>query len=228
MRTKFITLMLLLFAMVLVSGCGKESDSYYPLNEGQTWEYQRSGGSMLGPGGTQKIVITNLPERELAGKKVTPRKIDIGGMSAFSFILEDSNGICVFASQKPSVPEPKIEPNPSYILRNPVKAGTTWQEQDWTRLLQENIPLTLTSTIEGTDETVTVPAGTFKNCVKVKCSGNAQKRLGFFGDAQITVEQYTWFAPGVGMIKSMIKESSNHMMVGSGEMALQLESFKKQ
>jgi hypothetical protein len=228
MRTKVITLASLLFVMVFVGGCGKGSDSYYPLDEGRTWEYQFSASSMLGPGGTQKIVITNLPDRELAGKKVTPQKVDVGGVSTFSFILEDANGICEYASQERGAPEPEIKPNPSYILRNPVKAGTTWQEQTRTHILQENVPFTLTSTIEGTDETITVPAGTFKSCVKVKGSGNAQKKLGILGDAQITVEQYTWFAPGVGMIKFMQKESSNHMMVGSGEIAFQLESFKKQ
>jgi hypothetical protein len=91
----------------------------------------------------------------------------------------------------------------------------------------EKIPYTLTSTIESIDETVTVSAGTFKGCVKVKGSGNAQKKLGILGDAKINVEHYNWFAPGIGTIKSIVKESSNHMMVGSVERAMELEAFKK-
>jgi hypothetical protein len=181
---------------------------------------------MSGSSETQKIVLTNLPQRELRDKKVTPQKVDIGGATIFLFIAEDSNGSYVYASQSPGIPEPQIEPNPTYSLKNPIKVGTTWEEKTETHML-EKIPYTLTSTIESIDETVTVSAGTFKGCVKVKGSGNAQKKLGILGDAKINVEHYNWFAPGIGTIKSIVKESSNHMMVGSVERAMELEAFKK-
>lgn len=91
-----------------------------------------------------------------------------------------------------------------------------------------NVSVTLKSTIESVDEVVTVPAGTFKGCVRVKSVGTTKKDVGaFMGIATIIVEHYDWYAPGVGKIKSIVKEKSNHLMVGSGEMTMQLETFKK-
>jgi hypothetical protein len=217
-----------LFVMIVyVISCSKGIDSYYPLKEGRTWEYQMTTGSMFGSAGAQKIVVTNFASRDLKGKKVTPQKIDVGGQTSFSFIAEDAGGILNYASQPPGAAEPEIKATPTYILKNPIQAGTTWEDKTKTALLMEKVPFTLKSTIESKDETVTVPAGTFKDCIKVKGTGSAQKNTGFFGVAEITVEHYDWFAPGIGMIKSIVKESSNHMMVGSGEVTFQLESFKK-
>lgn len=213
--------------MLFVISCSKGSDSYYPLKEGITWTYQISAASMFGAAGSQKIVVTNFASRDLKGKKVTPQKMDVNGQTSFSFIAEDESGIFEYASQTSGAVEPEIKATPTYTLKNPIQVGTTWEDKTKTALLMEKVPFTLKSTIESKDETVTVPAGTFKGCVKVKGTGSAQKNTGIFGVAQITIEHYDWFAPRIGMIKSIIKESSNHMMVGSGEITLQLESFKK-
>jgi len=59
--------------------------------------------------------------------------------------------------------------------------------------------------------------------------GNAKKSMGnILGKAHINVENYDWFAPGVGTIKSIREEKSNHYLVGTGGMfSIQLESYKK-
>lgn len=72
------TLFVYFFLVVTLPGCSDSTETYYPLKEGRTWEYQMSAGSMLGPGGTTKVIVTNFAPRELKGKKVTPQKVDAG------------------------------------------------------------------------------------------------------------------------------------------------------
>ena len=220
-------LFILLVTMFFFISCNKGSDSYYPLKEGLTWTYQISM-SRFGATGSQNVVVTNFASRDLKGKKVIPQKLDINGQTSFSFYAEDESGIFEFASQDSGELEPVIKVTPTYTLKNPIKVGTTWENQDKTAFENEKIPYTLKSIIESKDEIVTVPAGTFKGCIKVKGTGSAEKNTGVFGVAKIKVEHYDWYAPGIGMIKSIVKESSNNIAAGyGGEATLQLESFKK-
>ena len=222
-----IIVFILMCMLLNLMGCSKKTETYYPVKEGQTWQYQVSLGSMLGSEGGGKLVITNLALRELKGKKVTPQKVELAGQTHFVFIAEDDNGIYEFAEQSPGSVEPQIKDSPAYLMKYPIKANNTWEEKTKTSLLKQNLSITLKSTIESTDETVTVPAGTFKSCLKVKGTGAAKKDLGILGVANVSVEHHNWYAPGVGMVKTVLKENSNNMMVGSGELTLQLESFKK-
>ena len=66
--------------------------------------------------------------------------------------------------------------------------------------------------------------------VKRKADGSWEqaKNLGYMlGVAKISVEEYAWYAPGIGFVKSVRKENSNNLLVGSGEASGQLTSFKK-
>jgi hypothetical protein len=227
MKSQRSVLFILLVTMLFFISCSKGSDSYYPLKEGITWTYQISM-SRLGSAESQKIVVTNFASRDLKGKKVTPQKLDVNGQTSFSFYAEDESGIFEYASQGPGAPEPEIKVTPTYTLKNPIQVGTTWEDKTKTAFENEKIPYTLKSMIESKDEIVTVPAGTFKGCIKVKGTGSAEKNTGLFGIAKIKVEHYDWYAPGIGMIKSIVKESSNNIAAGyGGEATLQLESFKK-
>lgn len=209
--------------VVFLGGCSKGNDSYIPLNEGIRWEYQITSGSTT----AGRAIISNLPQRDLGGKRVTPQKIDFGGLTPIQFLVQDTEGICRFALQGPEDPEPKIKPDLEYLLKKPIKVGTNWKSNTHTILLREKLPFVLTTSIESTDDIVTVPAGTFNNCIKLNSSGIARKNLGVFGVAIVNVQYYEWLAPGVGSIKSILKESCNHLMVGTGDLTLQLESFNK-
>jgi len=228
MKSQRSVLFILLVTMLFFISCSKGSaDSYYPFKEGITWTYQTSM-SKLGSAVSLKIVVTNFASRDLKGKKVTPQKLDVNGQTSFSFYAEDESGIFEYASQDSGEPEPEIKVTPTYTLKNPIQVGTTWENKATTAFENEKISYTLKSMIESKDEIVTVPAGTFKGCIKVKGTGSAEKNTGVFGIAKIKIEHYDWYAPGIGMIKSIEKESSNNIAAGyGGEVTLQLESFKK-
>lgn len=215
-------LFLSLYLLTCSVSCDKKEASYYPLNEGRTLEYQATVGSELG----HNKVVSNLAQRELRRIKVTPHKVEAAGQTHFVFVAEDNNGIYEFATQKAGDIEPNVKTNHSYMLRYPIKVGTNWEDMIETHLLQQNVLVTLASKIESIDDVITVPAGTFDRCVKVKSVGYSRKDMGIFGVATITVEHYSWYAPGIGNIKSVVKESSNNLMVGAGEVTLQLKSYK--
>jgi hypothetical protein len=89
--------------------------------------------------------------------------------------------------------------------------------------LAAGIPLVITSRIVSTDETVTVPAGTFTGCVKVLGTGSG-KDDGFV-TILVNVEVITWFAPGgLGEVKSVIKETDPNTNIQLLKFASQLFS----
>lgn len=107
----------------------------------------------------------------------------------------------------------------------------SWQETEASSL-KPRISIPIKSTIESIDEVVTVPAGTFKECLKIRTIGVAEK---FFEKENLTVrievDGSAWFAPGVGLIKVIFKEEKTNPGVVSsgvdfGEIIYQLETFK--
>ena len=208
--------------------CSRGPESYYPLAEGWVWEYRVTPVSLLERQGAADVVVTNIGTRDLRGKKVTVQKVDSRVASHVLFVAEDGDGVFELATQAPGAVEPVLRTPPSYFLRYPIKPGTTWEGPGETTLLRQNVSLTLRSTVETVGEVVTVPAGTFERCVRVRSVGAAKaelRRLG--GVADIDVEDYRWYAPGVGQVASLRKERSNSLIVGSGEMSMQLRSYKK-
>lgn len=224
----FFVLMMILI-LISLPNHSMASEDYYPLKEGKTWTYQVSITDRFGnTSGLGKMIITNFAKRELKGEKVTPQKSDLLGQTAFVFITENDKGIYVFAEQNSNSIEPEIKGSLEYLIMRPFQVGTFWSGRTESILLEKEVSLLLKNTIESTDEIVTVSAGTFKNCLKISGKGNIKKDLGSFtGVANITIEDYTWYAPGVGVVKLIRKEKSNHLMVGSGQLSMQLESFKR-
>lgn len=213
-----------LCVLVAWLGCAKKPSTYYPLEEGKSREYQLSTSSLKIGMGATKLVMINQAKRELFGRTVVPQKVDLGNQSQFLFIAEDEDGIYLFATQSPRDVEPKVKEPPDYLIQYPVETGRMWQTETTTQLLGVKKPITLESTLETVDETVTVPAGTFEKCIKVVRRGSTKNDGRFMHTAIITVEEYNWYARGVGLVKSIRKEQS--WWFGSGEISLQLVKFQ--
>jgi len=220
--------------------------NYFPLDEGKRWKYQIYVNKKEGfyHGLESKIygkqVCTNLPQQELKGRRVTPVKIEetYGEFvyNNFSFYVKDHNSIYEFARLRPEYIEPKIIND--YIIKFPIRVGNSWQETG-TSSLDSRISFLIKSTIESIDEVVTVPAGTFKKCLKTKSVGLAEK---VFGEEQVWPpkenvkverERYEWFAPDVGSIKVIFREKKTRSGGATGltlsdsiEIIMQLDTFK--
>ncbi len=215
MRTTgiIITLLLTLFLVLPSPGrCDELGESYYPLKAGLRWEYI----VISDQGVTKKLLITNLAPREVQGKKVTPRKWDEGGHVFIEFMEKDGSGIYRYAEQLGEGGTPTLVTPKECHLKFPITEGNNWNMT--TKM--GNSTLNVAFTIESVSEDVTVPAGTFQDCLKIKQTGS--------DDAGASLMGYEWYAPKVGIVKSLvtIKQKAKDGTIIVEHRTYQLQSFK--
>jgi len=191
MRTTRSVAALLLALALLMPGLGWGDElnaSYFPLKEGSRWEYD----VISSPGVTKKLRITNLAPREVKGTKVTPRKWELGGSTFIELMKQDESGTYRYAEQKGDKAPPDLITPMECHLKFPIAEGSSWNMAAKLGHSKVNISLT----IESLSDEVTVPAGNFKDCVKVKQEGG--------NNAGTSVMGYEWYAPRVGVVKSVV------------------------
>jgi len=215
MRTTGIVAALLLAVSLFMPGhvrCDELSESYFPLKQGMRWEYNVTSDQ----GGTKKLLITNLAPREVNGAKVTPRKWELGGTTFIELMKKDDTGIYRFAEQQGENAPPSLVTPIECHLKFPIALDNSWNMTTKVGTSMVNISLT----IESVADEITVPAGTFKDCLKIKQVGE--------NDAGTSVMGYEWYAPKVGVVKSMvtIKKTTNELTKSSEHRVYQLQSFK--
>ena len=214
---KVVFLTFLISLIVSSWAWGAAPESYLPLKEGMLWEYRNKFFDMksheqLGSG---KAIKKNLAPMELQGTRVIPEVFsfyqpdDTFKMETSSFIVQDTSGFSVFARQGPNDKTPSIVPGRYYILKFPLTKGASWK--------QEAEGFTRQDTIEATDASVQVPAGTFTNCLMIKRLYFSPKNPG-----TPLQEALFWFAPDVGTVKVDVKNLQENK-----EMVQELVSFKK-
>jgi hypothetical protein len=189
---------------------------YYPLKPGITWTYKVTSDKH----DTRKIVVTNLAAKEIKDLSLTPRKWDTGGAVKYVLIGSDDKGVYRYGEQPSETAEPVPTTPRVYYLHDPLNTGTTWDIK--VKLGEDN--LTVNLTIDSVSEKVTVPAGTYKDCLKIKHAGGSQK-----DGASISLEAYEWYAPDVGLVKSIatITKVGKDKAKTAEHLNYQLESFKR-
>lgn len=209
-----VTVLLLAFCLILPgpARCDELSESYYPLKEGMRWEYLITTSS----GPAKKLIITNLAPREVAGKSVTPRQWDLGGQIFIEFMERDSSGVYRYAEQIGEKGTPNLVTPKECHLKFPVSEGNSWTMA--TKM--GNTTLNVTNTIESVADEIKVPAGSFKDCLKIKQVGG--------DEAGASVMGLEWYAPKVGVVKSMvtIKQKSKDGKIVPDTRTYELQSYK--
>jgi hypothetical protein len=211
-----VVLAVLLFSVGLILPAparGDElSESYYPLKEGLKWRYR----VMSTQGDTMQLLITNLARREVQGAQVTPRKWEAGGRSFIELMEKNDNGIYRLGEQTGENAAPRMLTPKEWHLKFPVTQGAGWKMTT----MMDKEPVNISLTIDSVADEVRVPAGTFKDCVKIRQvsdPGGAVEVLG-----------YEWYAPQVGIVKSMVtmKKKGKDGAVISETRTYELESFQ--
>ena len=150
-----------------------------------------------------RAVLTNLPQRTVKGLRVTPQRLVVQGgkpgtrIKSF-LVAEDDAGVFGFVEDKARVTGFSSS---FYVVKNPIRVGTTWESDPRGVWLDESIGRLekIVHTIEGTNESITVRAGKFDQCIKVKAIV-VIKAAGF--KVKPGIESEMWFAPNVGLIKA--------------------------
>ena len=226
------------FAFVLVA-ChpnGQIAD-YFPLDSGWSWQYRVTLDiKNVGKETTATVVANSSPLTE-SSQKVSPRIYQDG--HRYDYVSQD-NGI-LLVSDRASGNQVRPAEAGQYVLKYPLTAGTSWPVASQTYLLRRQIfsptavimvpitvPIEVTYTIEATDDVVRVPAGVFRNCLRVRGTAASVRDLGErIGDAEVRVDATEWFAPGVGLVKMVRKEDSHPESPASGSMAIELQRLDK-
>lgn len=195
------------------AGIGQSSD-YFPDTIGSHWEYR----GQLTEGPLQTIehkFFTNVSSvtgtRTIRGMAVTVFHDTNPGNHgpSDSFYRRDAVGI-VYHGSEPGTPLEK-QLIPYQIVRFPMKVSSTIQQFDKKDLdfgtdmdrdgVNEKVDTKGTSTVVSV-ESVTVPAGTFKDAVKVEARMSMHIRLSGKNHAVRGTDVMTaWFAKGVGLVK---------------------------
>lgn len=237
-----------LVALTLLSatGCAKDR-SYYPLEVGHFWEYQSyfynsldislqevseimaemrgSKHPTFRPQGTSlEFRMTAMPLRELGGRRGTPLKVESGTTTWFVFSGHDSTGYYRNGRQRPGNLEPEVWSSATYFLLTEVKLGNSWTTAYTPSLIEPETTLQVTYEVAAVNDVVTVPAGTFTECVKITGRGQAGSDFGHRGRPSFEVDSTVWYAPGIGEVQGILLERDNLLAQG-GRVVVQLKAY---
>ncbi len=232
-----------------LAGC-QPADQYYPLRSGARWRFVTSGelhvlnATDLQADGirraTMPVDINDFfvdrqaqRPRQIGGRDTTPiQSTDQRDPSPrISYWTVDRLGIAEIARDVPGVTEPQLLPEPLYVVRFPIRVGTTWDIRETRGSGDAAIAMVGSARIVALDERVTVPAGVFPRCVRIDATMTGSKRIanlngrGIDGEAETQISASTWLAPGVGIVKSIQRQTFTPSSLGSGEQILELQSF---
>jgi len=220
--------------LCILSACGQTELDYFPLEAGRYWRYQMTYQTM---DGTFKGVyaVENLPPQKTDGQVIYVRQLLDG---SFDYLQIDDKGLLLKGREKTVNLDTRYTDAIQYIFQFPLQAGTLWEDTVLSKALIKTGPpqktefhiiarIPVTAKIESMTDSVKVPAGTFENCMRIVISGNAFIDAGnYVGKTIVRLNETNWYAPGVGLVKSVRKESTKHKALDKGEITLVLESYR--
>ncbi len=220
---------------ILVTSCAVEqSSSYFPLEEGLTWYYQVTKTTRDSVQ-QQKYIYTSIAEKIVEGRSVSVRKSVDGTLF---YYRETEAGLRYMGKEIQVGTVREFLQDEHLIFRYPLEKGQQWQDATSTKLLVKTGPpqstelkieadMFLKVSIDAIDETINVPAGTFHHCIKIIKQGSEFKDVGnYIGRTIIRVKEAVWYAPGVGLVKSVREEMTDSQALDKGQLILELERFE--
>lgn len=165
-----------------------EDSLYYPLKVGTTWEYK-----LTTKGKTQTATVKVAKHEKVGNTMCALLETSVdGNVSATEHVSASKDGVFrnTFGGQE-------ITP-PVCFLKLPVKKGESWKVDS--KIGAQSGKATFVS---GEDE-VTVPAGKYK-AVTAKAED--------FEAAGVKVPITYWFAPGVGIVKQVVKINDQEILI---------------
>lgn len=186
---------------LLIIGCGGGEKNYYPLTEGNTWNYRTITTMTIGDSTssdtssmtTEITVKTTLNN----GTEVYEQIMTMEGSTDTSYVQETDDYILSY--------EDKADTEPDTMVALPLEEGKTWT------VLADS---TYTETGKAIGkESVTVPAGTYDDCWKIAY---------IYADSAFSETSFVYLAPDIGMVK--VYESTEIDTNMTSEFTMELES----
>ena len=177
------TLLLLSAAVGLAQKSAVVAGDYFPLRVGDSWTYRNDEDE-------SEFTVKVLGEEKQAGGSVVYQVEKLAGVRIHSWYAKTPGWVLVLREANPEQEgiEVKHEP-PRQFLKNPLTAGEKWR---WSGKGMTGNDVLEINTVAG-PEVVTTPAGRFR----------AMKVVSRVTDGDAAVTRTTWYAPGVGLVKTL-------------------------
>lgn len=228
---------LIIFAVFIIylTACSNNETSYFPLNEGYKWQYDVSLITMDGLS-KQKYIFNNLGKRKLDGNEVYLRESLDDSILYYSNTDEGIHYLGKLDSQKIYS---EFNPDKRLVIPATLNVGNEWTYKSLTHLLQKTGPpqktvfritaeIPLEIKIESLNDSITVPAGRFDNCLKISMGGFEFINAGnYIGLTMVSVEQTNWYAPGIGLVKMERFETTKRKALDKGTLLVELAKFER-
>lgn len=224
---------LLIPLLACVAAC--QSASYFPTDEGLTWEYvvteEPTPDTNMPAGEPMRAIMTEtvLEPRTIGNRRVASVMGNMGNAYWFVFYAADKEGVQVVARQDPDEDTPTMLPEPSYAVKLPLAQGRFWSELTKTGSPADPITVNMRSTVDTLDEPVTVPAGSYRSAARITSTGTGTlsgENIG--GPGKLSIEEISWLVQGVGLVKQIRYEQWPGDTERRTRWRLELRSFKKE
>lgn len=228
---------------VIAGGCADDAgNEYFPTRAGMHWEYEVTVVTQAGPG-RRRLFVDSLGVVRRAGRSFAARRDGEGTVSYYEergdglWRLDASAGGDELARDAGDHSD-TLDPGEK-VLGYPLRPGTRWRATERTITLEKHTPphgnltrveveLDLAYRIDAVDETVVVPAGRFERCARVRAEGETSREVGLYiGAMDVRVEVTRWYAPGVGLIKAVRRESTSEPTLPFGEYTMVLTRLRR-
>ncbi len=239
---KRIFLILLVLSVPMFSGCEQQvsKEDYFPLQEGLSWQY-RVTENLLDEEHRRSFSIENLGSVSLKGDyEDLPVSVRRTSDDTDYYIVQDDTGSHRIATRTVIEFKPRFDSEERTILppKSSWGSGVAWHVESIPYVLHttrnQSMPdpkkrrFVLTYEILDTDSEVIVPAGIFKNSLKIRGRGV----VSFYADPMkgyqdVNVVQTEWYAPGVGLVKLVREEPMDLKFFKGGSITFELERFER-
>lgn len=229
------------FAFITLSGCNDDipTTEYYPLQEGVAWDYQVITQLTGQQESVRSYSVENRGAADLTNEYADePVHIRHTSDGTDYYILQDDTGTYRVAQRTLIEYKPRFETDDIRILPNlaDIEVGRSWSMETKPyalhRTSSSSLPdpaeqkVNMTFEIKSLTDTVSVPTGTFENCLRVEGSAilslYVDPRVGY---QDIEITQTEWYAPGVGLIKFVRDEPLDMPLFKGGLISFELTEF---
>jgi hypothetical protein len=222
---------------LLLAGCSAETaqSSLFPLDEGRRWRYDVKTEWENNTVEHETRDISTEGEWTFEDGRAFRRRSADG---VEWFLRADDSGVYRIARKTDIEDEPVRDTPARYVLKAPLREGTTWQATTTAHLLRRRADfppeirhshpaVPMTYVIEALDDRVQVVAGSFDACLRVR--GQAVLRLfadpvaGWRDLPLITTE---WYCRGPGLVKLVREEPASSAFLMGGKLTMELLEWK--
>lgn len=225
---------------VLLQSCSDRpaaSPRLFPLNSGWKWEYEMTTRTDLGAV-KERFSVENTGRKDYgAGLEGWERRNSLG--NAYLFRVDETGTYRIgVRNELEDTPRADGDKPRRFVIKEPLKVGSSWtvaslpfllrRSFDWPHELKHSKTITLNFEVESLNASVTVAAGSFKDCALLV--GRHMLRLyvdPMVGFQDIPIVQKEWYCPEVGLVKFERSEQISSKYHSGGSQTFELVALSR-